>query len=43
MSKALICINTESDKEDVIRNLKKVKGVDEVHSSLGAYDVEALV
>jgi DNA-binding Lrp family transcriptional regulator len=43
MAKALVCINTESDNEDVIRNLKTLDGVNEAYSSIGAYDVVALI
>jgi DNA-binding Lrp family transcriptional regulator len=43
MAKALVCINTESDNEDFIRNLKTLDGVNEAYSSIGAYDVVALI
>ncbi len=43
MAKALVFINTKSGSAGVVKDLEKVKGVSEAHSSLGMYDAVALV
>ncbi len=43
VAKALVFINTKPGSVGVIRNLEKVQGVSEAHSSRGMYDAVALV
>ena len=40
--KALVCISTRSKVENVIKDLQKVKGVSEIYSSIGQYNVIAV-
>jgi DNA-binding Lrp family transcriptional regulator len=41
--RALVFINTAADATEVVRNLAKVRGVSEAHSSRGMYDAVAMV
>ena len=43
MPRALVFINTMSDAVEVIKDLEKVVGVSEAHSSRGMYDAVAMV
>lgn len=43
MPRALVFINTKSDAVEVIKDLEKVEGVSEAHSSHGMYDAVAMV
>ena len=43
MPRALVFINTESEAVEVIKDLEKVEGVSEAHSSRGMYDAVAMV
>jgi len=43
MPRALVFINTAADATEVVRNLEKVRGVSEAHSSRGMYDAVAMV
>ena len=43
MPKALVFINTKSGSVGVVKDLQKVEGVSEAHSSRGVYDAVAMV
>jgi DNA-binding Lrp family transcriptional regulator len=43
MPRALVFINTTSDTSDLVKDLEKVDGVSEAHSSRGMYDAVAMV
>jgi DNA-binding Lrp family transcriptional regulator len=43
MPRALVFINTMSDAVEVTKDLEKVEGVSEAHSSRGMYDAVAMV
>lgn len=43
MPRAYVFINTKTDTSNVIKDLKKVEGVSEAHSSRGMYDAVAMV
>jgi DNA-binding Lrp family transcriptional regulator len=43
MQRALVFIKTESDAVEVIKDLEKVEGVSEAHTSRGMYDAVAIV
>ena len=44
MPRALVLVNVESGREDeVLRELRKVEGVEEAYLSYGAYDIVARV
>ena len=43
MPRALVFINTAANAAEVVRNLEKVRGVSEAHSSRGMYDAVAMV
>ncbi len=43
MPKALVFINTRSDAAGIVRDLKKLSGVSEAHSSVGMYEAVAMV
>jgi DNA-binding Lrp family transcriptional regulator len=43
MPRALVFINTKSDTIEVVKDLEKVEGVSEAHSSRGMYDAVAMV
>jgi DNA-binding Lrp family transcriptional regulator len=43
MPRALVFINTHSDACEVVKDLVKVEGISEAHSSRGMYDAVAMV
>jgi DNA-binding Lrp family transcriptional regulator len=43
LPKAIVFINTTADNSEVIKNLTKVTGVSEAHSSRGMYDAVVMV
>ncbi len=43
MAKALVFINTKQGSAGVVKDLEKVHGVSEAHSSRGMYDAVAMV
>ena len=43
MPRALVFINTKSDTNEVVKDLEKVEGVSEAHSSRGMYDAVVMV
>ena len=43
MAKALVFINSKQDSSGLVRDLEKVEGVREAHSSRGVYDAVVLV
>jgi DNA-binding Lrp family transcriptional regulator len=43
MPRALVFINTRSDTTDLVKDLEKLDGVSEAHSSHGMYDAVAMV
>ena len=44
MPRALVLVNVESGREDeVLRELRKIEGVEEAYLSYGAYDIVARV
>ena len=43
MPRALVFINTRSNAVEVVKDLEKVQGVSEAHSSRGMYDAVAMV
>jgi hypothetical protein len=43
MPRALVFISSRSETSDLVRDLEKVTGVSEAHSSRGMYDAVAMV
>ena len=43
MTKAFVFINTSANSAEVVKNLGKLEGVSEAHTSLGMYDAVAMV
>ena len=43
MPRALVFINTKSDTDRVVKDLERVQGISEAHSSRGMYDAVAMV
>ena len=43
MPRALVFINSRSDVSELVRDLSRVDGVSEAHSSRGVYDAIAMV
>ncbi len=43
MQRALVFINTRTEASEIVKDLQKLRGVSEAHSSRGMYDAVAMV